>query len=72
VAKPGEDWEEKLKNTAESHLHLVQPMSIDISLHRSLLFNDPRIPQFKVAGQLPSLFLSLSGKNFFVLYLLYY
>ncbi|XP_059483152.1 intermembrane lipid transfer protein Vps13 isoform X2 [Neocloeon triangulifer] len=63
VAKPGEDWEEKLANPSESQLHLVQPMSIDINLHRSLLFNDPRIPQFKVAGQLPSLFLNLSEER---------
>jgi Repeating coiled region of VPS13 len=61
VAKPGEDWEDMLKNTAASNLHLVKPMSIDISLHKSLLMNDPRIPQFKVAGQLPSLYLHLSG-----------
>jgi Repeating coiled region of VPS13 len=59
VAKPDENWEEKLKNTADSELHLVLPMSIDISLHRSL---HPRVPQFKIAGHLPSLFLSLSGR----------
>ncbi|XP_065344717.1 intermembrane lipid transfer protein Vps13 isoform X2 [Cloeon dipterum] len=63
VAKPGEDWEEKLTKTSESNLHLVQPMSIDISLHRSLLMNDPRIPQFKIAGQLPSLNLHLSEER---------
>jgi Repeating coiled region of VPS13 len=71
VAKPDENWEEKLKNNADSKLHIVLPMSIDISLHRSLLLNDPRVPQFKVAGQLPSLFLSLSGMGtkFFPIYL---
>ncbi|KAF4519296.1 hypothetical protein B566_EDAN005234 [Ephemera danica] len=63
VANAKEDWQSKLLSPEDSTLHLVQPTSIDIALHRSLLPNDPRIPQFKVAGQLPALSLSLSEER---------
>lgn len=41
-------------------MHVLQPVNLIVSINKCLVTDDPRLPQVKIAGQLPSITLNLS------------
>ncbi|XP_022794312.1 vacuolar protein sorting-associated protein 13A-like [Stylophora pistillata] len=53
IAKAGEDWQAARKKV-NSEMHILDPMGIDMRLHKALNPDDIRLAQIKLSGTLPT------------------
>lgn len=60
VAQSDEDWLNTIKDSVHSGMHLLTPLSLKISLSKCLITDDPRLPQTKIRGELPSINITMS------------
>lgn len=60
LAQSSEDWYTVIQNAVESPLHLLYPVSLEITFYKCLINDDPRLPLNKIMGELPSLALNLT------------
>lgn len=60
IAQSDEDWLTTIKDSVHSSMHLLTPLSLKISLSKCLITDDPRLPQTKIKGELPSLNVTMS------------
>eukprot|EP00058_Branchiostoma_floridae_P017686 XP_002603175.1 hypothetical protein BRAFLDRAFT_226506 [Branchiostoma floridae] len=58
----GEDWR-TARQEANTKLHVVQPMGLDVLLQKCMVDNDVRMPNIKVSGHLPLIQLNMSDKK---------
>ncbi|CAH1789713.1 unnamed protein product [Owenia fusiformis] len=58
-AHPGENWM-AARQQNNSNMHIVRPISLNVSLHKCMIENDTRMPKMKIAGELPVLSLNVS------------
>lgn len=64
----GEEWMTVMKECKMSKIHLLNPISVFLTFHKCLIDDDPRLPQSKLAGVLPSLAMSVSDNQIILLY----
>ncbi|ESO95114.1 hypothetical protein LOTGIDRAFT_160876 [Lottia gigantea] len=57
--EPDDNWQ-KARDAGISPLHLLDPMSIIIELHKCMFDKDPNMPKMKIFGELPNLSLNIS------------
>lgn len=62
LARPQDDWQLIIKERTISALHLLEPMSINVSIQKCLVCDDPRLPKMKIDGELPSIMLNISDQ----------
>ncbi|XP_035670900.1 vacuolar protein sorting-associated protein 13C-like isoform X6 [Branchiostoma floridae] len=62
LAAKGEDWR-TARQEANTKLHVVQPMGLDVLLQKCMVDNDVRMPNIKVSGHLPLIQLNMSDKK---------
>ncbi|XP_033127425.1 vacuolar protein sorting-associated protein 13A-like [Anneissia japonica] len=61
LANQGDDWQAARKQI-QSPLHLLQPLNLQIALHKCLV-EDNRMPKVRISGELPSLDVDISDKK---------
>ncbi|XP_043916804.1 vacuolar protein sorting-associated protein 13A isoform X2 [Protopterus annectens] len=61
-SKSDEKWYEARKQR-QSSLHILEPMDFNIEFSRALVVTDPRMPKFKVSGELPLLSVCISDEK---------
>lgn len=59
LAQSGEDWMSCLEKSQESPMHILNPLSLKISLQKCVITDDPRLPLMKVKGELPSISINI-------------
>lgn len=59
LAQSGEDWMECLKASKETVMHVLSPVSLNISVQKCVITDDPRLPLLKVNGELETITLNL-------------
>ncbi|GJQ73818.1 hypothetical protein Trydic_g18756, partial [Trypoxylus dichotomus] len=64
----GEKWESLMRECNVSPLHLLNPISLYLTLHKCIVDDDPRLPQTKVSGVLPSITVTLSDHQIILLF----
>ncbi|KRT85331.1 hypothetical protein AMK59_1583, partial [Oryctes borbonicus] len=64
----GEEWENIMKACKISPLHLLNPISLYLTLHKCIVDDDPRLPQTKVSGVLPAITVKLSDLQLILLF----
>ncbi|KAI8503100.1 Vacuolar protein [Branchiostoma belcheri] len=62
LAAKGEDWR-TARQEANTKLHVIQPMGLDVLLQKCMVDNDVRMPNIKVSGNLPLIQLNMSDKK---------
>lgn len=60
MAQGEEDWKTVIKESKHSDMHLLRPLSLSINFSRCLITDDPRFPQNKLVGKLPSIDIRVS------------
>lgn len=60
----GEDWIQASNLNETSPLHFLESTNLVITLKKSLVTDDPRIPKMIFEGQLPSLVFNCSEERF--------
>ncbi|KAJ8733309.1 hypothetical protein PYW08_001607 [Mythimna loreyi] len=60
IAHPDEDWQVAIASTEGTPLHLLQPTTLVIQIHKCLITDDPRMPKIKVRGELEKIAISAS------------
>lgn len=63
----GEKWIDVMKSCTISDLHLLNPISVYLTFHKCLIDDDPRLPQSKLSGVLPSLMMTISDNQLILL-----
>ncbi|XP_019622240.1 PREDICTED: vacuolar protein sorting-associated protein 13C-like [Branchiostoma belcheri] len=58
----GGDWR-TARQEANTKLHVIQPMGLDVLLQKCMVDNDVRMPNIKVSGNLPLIQLNMSDKK---------
>ena len=66
LALAGEDWRADLY-CADSRLHLLRPISLELTFKYCLISNDPDFPLTQLAGRLPCLGLSIEESRLLML-----
>lgn len=67
VAQSDENWLEAMKESTTSGMHLLQPLSLKISLSKCLITDDPRLPHTKIRGEMPSIDITMSDARLLLL-----
>lgn len=67
IAQSDEDWLKAIKESVTTKMHLLQPLSLKISLSKCLITDDPRLPQTKIRGELPSIDITISEARLLLL-----
>lgn len=60
VAKASEDWEEAISIGRGTEMHILEPTFMKLSASISVITDDPRLPKCKIAGELPSINISVT------------
>ncbi|XP_062310041.1 LOW QUALITY PROTEIN: vacuolar protein sorting-associated protein 13A [Osmerus eperlanus] len=58
-SKPDGDWKNARK-LKKSSLHILEPVDLKVVFSRAMVVSDPRMPKFKVSGELPRLSVRIS------------
>ncbi|XP_046904728.1 vacuolar protein sorting-associated protein 13A-like, partial [Hypomesus transpacificus] len=58
-SKPDGDWKNARK-LKKSSLHILEPVDLKVVFSRAMVVSDPRMPKFKVSGELPLLSVRIS------------
>lgn len=67
IAQSDEDWMNSLKQSINSGMHLLEPLSLKVSLSKCLITDDPRLPHTKIRGELPSINVTISEARLILL-----
>merc|ERR1712107_130937 len=59
VALPNENWRKEL-NQIQSPLFLLSPTTVEVTLHKCLLKDDPTMPHIKIKGNLDQININIS------------
>ncbi|XP_076681161.1 vacuolar protein sorting 13C isoform X2 [Andrena cerasifolii] len=59
VALPGEEWRTILSSTDKA-MTLLHPTTLEVQFHKCLVTDDPLLPNIRLIGQLPSVFLNIT------------
>ena len=59
VALPNEHWRKEL-NQIQSPLFLLSPTTVEVTLHKCLLKDDPTMPHIKIKGNLDQININIS------------
>lgn len=59
VTLPGEEWR-KISPTLDD-MTLLHPTTLEIQFHKCLVTDDPLLPKIRLIGQLPSVFVNITG-----------
>ncbi|KAL0832908.1 hypothetical protein ABMA28_001052, partial [Loxostege sticticalis] len=60
IATAQEDWHSAIASNEATPLHLLQPTTLVIQIHKCLIADDPRLPKIKVRGELQKIAISVS------------
>lgn len=60
LAQSGEDWLTAINQSKVSALHILQPLTLEMTFYKCLIMDDPRLPHAKIRGNLESLVLNIS------------
>jgi vacuolar protein sorting-associated protein 13A/C len=60
IAKASEDWEEAINIGRGTEMHILEPTFMKLSASLSVITDDPRLPKCKIAGELPSISISVT------------
>ncbi|RXM33331.1 Vacuolar protein sorting-associated protein 13A [Acipenser ruthenus] len=61
-SKPEQDWKNARKSK-QSSLHILEPVDLRVDFSRAMVVSDPRMPKFKIFGQLPLLSVRISDEK---------
>ncbi|RXM32961.1 Vacuolar protein sorting-associated protein 13A [Acipenser ruthenus] len=61
-SKPEQDWKNARKSK-QSSLHILEPVDLRVDFSRSMVVSDPRMPKFKIFGELPLLSVRISDEK---------
>lgn len=67
LAQSGEDWMSSLMSSKPTPYHILNPLTIMITLEKCLIVDDPRLPLIKVRGELPSISLKVVNSKLVLL-----
>lgn len=67
LAQSGDDWMSCLRSSEGTQYHILNPLTLKISLEKCLISDDPRLPLIKVRGELPSISLQLVNSKLVLL-----
>lgn len=60
VSMANEDWHSALTNTSSS-MTLLKPTNLEIQFHKSVIADDPLLPNLRLIGALPSVDINVTG-----------
>ncbi|XP_049821668.1 intermembrane lipid transfer protein Vps13-like isoform X2 [Aethina tumida] len=72
VAQSDEKWLEGIMSSTTTSMHLLNPVSLQVTLAKSLIQDDPRIPLHKFSGVLPSIQVNIADSRIMLLMSLVY
>ncbi|KAJ1520910.1 hypothetical protein ONE63_003990 [Megalurothrips usitatus] len=52
LAYAGEDWQAVIQEHRRSAMHVVQPITLTVNLHKCMVTDDPRLPKMKLCAEL--------------------
>ncbi|XP_041111906.1 vacuolar protein sorting-associated protein 13A isoform X1 [Polyodon spathula] len=61
-SKPAQDWKNARKSK-QSSLHILEPVDLRVDFSRAMVVSDPRMPKFKIFGELPLLSVRISDEK---------
>ncbi|MGH0133696.1 UNVERIFIED_CONTAM: hypothetical protein FKN15_077954 [Acipenser sinensis] len=61
-SKPEQDWKNARKSK-QSSLHILEPVDLRVDFSRAMVVSDPRMPKFKIFGELPLLSVRISDEK---------
>ncbi|CAG9815731.1 unnamed protein product [Phaedon cochleariae] len=67
VAQGDEDWYKAVKDSDVSDMHVLNPLSMSITVSKCLIVEDPRLPLNRVRGELPHIDLIVSEARLMLL-----
>ncbi|XP_018574731.1 vacuolar protein sorting-associated protein 13 isoform X2 [Anoplophora glabripennis] len=67
IAQGDEDWRTAVKESEHSAMHLLSPLTLSVTYSKCLIMDDPRFPQNKITGELPSIDVRVSEARFLLL-----
>lgn len=67
LAQSGEDWKHCLNLSQETPLHILNPLTLKVTLEKCLITDDPRLPLIKIKGELPSISLKIVNSKLILL-----
>lgn len=67
IAQSDEDWMNSIKQSINSGMHLLEPLSLKVGLSKCLITDDPRLPHTKIKGELPSINVTISEARLLLL-----
>ncbi|XP_050667360.1 intermembrane lipid transfer protein Vps13 isoform X3 [Leptidea sinapis] len=67
VASSNEDWHSAIVSNEATPLHLLQPTTLVIQIHKCLITDDPRLPKIKIRGELQKIAVGVSEDRLLML-----
>lgn len=67
LAQSDENWQTSLKQSKKTVLHILNPLSVNVTFLKCLITDDPRLPIIKIRGQMPSISLNIINSRLILL-----
>lgn len=67
IAQGDEDWLTAVEKSEHSDMHVLNPLTLSVTYSKCLITDDPRFPQNRITGELPSIDIRISEARLMLL-----